>query len=372
MSNNNVRKTNDYQMFDPTFTTNSNKDDSLPAQTVAPVATTSYNEVDKCEIPTSAHTFQIRFFFKPIFCAHCHDYIWGEGYVGYGCTSCGVCVHSKCKFFTTSRNEAISKCNTDKKVSLEAITRSNIYSIENWSIDIVKQWLAVVNLHRYAEVFATYKINGAQLLTLDIYQLYAFRIRDTYHHSAILQARDELIFKSKHCSANFNQMIKEEDQARAHLKKCPYKVDHHHFLLHTISKLTDCDVCSRPLLGILHQCMRCQNCGLAVHRSCAFTGLPVCKPKNMQMIMLNKHHLFGVSLFDLYSSQITEENAKSSRESPLESKSQVPLLLVKAFKIIEERALSSFEDLYDVYRLSSDTNKIDEVILRFQIRFSLE
>ena len=85
-------------------------------------------------------------------------------------------------------------------------------------------------------------------------------------------------------------------------------------------------------------------------------------------------HLFGVSLFDLYSSQIIEENDKNSREIPLESKSQVPLLLVKAFKIIEERSLSSFEDLYDVYRLSSDTNKIDEVILnilRFQIGLSL-
>ena len=44
------------------------------------------------------------------------------------------------------------------------------------------------------------------------------------------------------------------------------------------------------------------------------------------------------------------------------TKSQVPLLLIKAFKTIEERAYASFEDLYDVYRLSSDTNKIDEVI----------
>lgn len=221
------RKSNDYQQFDPT----------------------NDNRIDEQQEKKDAHSFQIRFFFKPIYCANCRDFIWGEGYVGYGCTSCGMCVHSKCKLFTAS------KCATDKKVSLEAITRSNIYSIENWSIDIVKQWLAVVNLHRYAEVFATYKINGVQLLSLDIYQLYAFRIRDTYHHAAILQARDELIFKSKQCSANHQQMLREEEQAKVHLQKYPYKADHHHFLLHTISKLTDCDMCGRPLLGIIHQCM---------------------------------------------------------------------------------------------------------------------
>jgi len=94
-----------------------------------------------------------------------------------------------------------------------------------------------------------------QLLSLDIYQLYAFRIRDTYHHSAILQARDELIYRSKHCSANYQQMLKEEEQAKVSLQKFSYKADHHHFLLHTISKLTDCDMCSRPLLGIIHQGM---------------------------------------------------------------------------------------------------------------------
>ena len=249
-------------------------------------------------------------------------------------------------FYYTSLefNRFLLKCDGEKKVQLEAITRSNVYAIENWSIDIVKQWLAVVNLHRYAEVFATYKINGSKLISLDIYQLYAFRIRDTYHHAAILQARDELIYKSKHCAATLSQMFKEEEQARTHLDRNPYKADHHHFLLHSISKLTDCDACGRPLLGIVHQCMQCQQCGLAVHRSCACTGLPLCKPKNMQMVMASRHHLFGVSLFDLCSSE-----------------SGVPLLLVKAFCAIEKRAYVNFEDLYDVYRLSSDTNKIDEV-----------
>ena len=37
------------------------------------------------------------------------------------------------------------------------------------------------------------------------------------------------------------------------------------------------------------------------------------------------------------------------------------LLLVKAFRHIEERAGQSGEDLYDAYRLSADTAKIDKI-----------
>ena len=241
------------------------------------------------------HSFQIRFFYKPILCTHCRDYIWGQGHIGFGCTSCSICIHSKCKIFT----DATSECSPQTAhTSLEAITRSNLYPIENWSIDLVKQWLAVVNLHRYAQVFSTYNINGPKLLSLDIYQLYAIRIRDTYHHSAILQARDELLFKSKQ-NSDYHQLIRDQDQAKLHLEHNPFKADRHHFLLHTVSKLTDCEMCARPLLGIVHQGLLCQACGLIVHRQCSCIGLPECKPKNPQLLKSIKHQLFGVSLFDL-------------------------------------------------------------------------
>lgn len=38
-----------------------------------------------------------------------------------------------------------------------------------------------------------------------------------------------------------------------------------------------------------------------------------------------------------------------------------PLILTKCFREIEDRALATNEDLYDVYRLSADTSKIDEI-----------
>jgi hypothetical protein len=59
----------------------------------------------------------------------------------------------------------------------------------------------------------------------------------------------------------------------------------------------------------------------------------------MQELVSNKHHLFGVSLFDLTSGQTSDgENDGSG----------VPAILVKAFKTIEERAYKDQEDLYDV------------------------
>ena len=129
------------------------------------------------------HSFQIRFFFKPILCSHCSDYIWGEGYLGYGCVKCGICTHAKCKLFVSAPS---NHCE-DRASQLDVNTKSAYFAVSDWTVNIVKEWLAVVNLHRYAEVFASYNINGAKLLNLDIYQLYAFRIRDSYHHAAILQ-----------------------------------------------------------------------------------------------------------------------------------------------------------------------------------------
>lgn len=44
-----------------------------------------------------------------------------------------------------------------------------------------------------------------------------------------------------------------------------------------------------------------------------------------------------------------------------ENADEPPLILTKCFREIEERAAATNEDLYDVYRLSADTSKIDEV-----------
>ena len=39
--------------------------------------------------------------------------------------------------------------------------------VEDWDIYEVKKWMAVVNLHRYSEIFANHNIDGSELLKLD-------------------------------------------------------------------------------------------------------------------------------------------------------------------------------------------------------------
>ena len=219
------------------------------------------------------HSFQVRFFRKPVLCMHCRDYIWGQGHVGLGCVACGQHVHTKCKLFVASQTcRPVAGSNT----LLDATTSATLCTIDTWSVETVKQWLAVCSLHRYAEVFATYAIDGTKLLALDVYQLYAFRIRDPYHHAAIMEARDELVQRARHASSSY-LAAEQERQQREHLVANPYKSEHHHFLLHTLASVgAHCHMCSRRLLGIHHQCLMCQQCGLVVHRQCASTGLPLC------------------------------------------------------------------------------------------------
>jgi hypothetical protein len=222
--------------------------------------TNAYNKKEKAE---NNHSFQVRFFYKPVLCVHCIDYVWGSGYIGYGCTKCAQCVHFKCLIFVAKHD--VCKAFSDAQNKLDSITKSNFYPIENWSTDLVKQWLAVVNLHRYAEVFFKYNISGSKLITLNSEQLYEYRIRDSYHHNAIIECCKELLFKSRHY-LTYSQMLKEQNEhLSVHLKMNPYKASRHHFLLHTISQQTVCHTCSRPLLGIVHQALICQQCGIMVY-----------------------------------------------------------------------------------------------------------
>jgi hypothetical protein len=312
---------------------------------------TTTKVIETEEIPASnsnEHNFTIRFFYKPILCFHCRDYIWGAGYIGYGCKNCSKCVHFKCLIFVSKPTKINCCSKIDEQqiaLSLDSFTKSNIYPIENWNNDLVKEWLAVVNLHRYAEVFSKYNITGSKLISLSSEQLYEYRIRDSFHHKAIIEACQELTFRSRQYST-YSQMLKETNEFRMNLNSMPYKANRHYFLVHTLSSQMSCHTCLRPLLGIIHQCYQCQQCGLMVHRQCSSTGLPDCKTKTN---LISKHYLFGVSLFDLL-------NTSTQQQQQF-----VPDLLVKAFKYIEEKSLITGEDLYDAYRLSSDTTKIEPI-----------
>ena len=139
-------------------------------------------------------------------------------------------------------------------------------------------------------------------------------------------------------------MYNEQQYQEEHLSQYSFKASRHLFLVHTISARDTCHMCRRPFLGILHQTLLCQECGLMVHRQCSATGLPDCKLSNQILVMSTRHYIFGVSLFDLCNDI-----------------NKVPSLLVKAFEFIEKRAFETGEDLYDAYRLTADTNQIKDI-----------
>lgn len=280
------------------------------------------------------------FFITPVLCSYCSDYIWGSGSIGYSCQSCFKAVHSQCKnLFVINRSQ--DECEENSCIDNKQRRFSDSkYQIEKlWSFCEVKEWLAVVNLHRYSEVFPKAEIDGEKLFKIDKQSLIKMRIHDNYHHEAILTAIEEL----KYRSMITYEMMKENEMiiSRRRHQELFYTAVDHHFLVATITNIQECNVCNRPLLGIMQQGLICKECGVAVHRQCSYLGLPACNLKcpNLNLI---QYKVFGVNLSDLMNEYIA------------------PALLQKAFEDIEKRGLEKKEDLYDVYRLSADTRKIDK------------
>ena len=291
----------------------------------------------------SHRNFKITFFVSPVLCAYCSDYIWGSGFVGYTCDRCFIVVHSQCKNLFVIKTQRIGdedECQENSYIDNKRRCIEDSYRIEKlWSFCEVKEWLAVVNLHRYSEVFAKSEIDGDKLFKINKKALADMRIHDSFHHDAIMAAIEELQIRSR---ITYETMKENEVSigARRH-QQLIHSAANHNFLIATLTKIHECNVCNRPLLGIMQQGLICTQCGLTVHRQCSYLGLCVCSPKTTRTPLI-QYYVFGVSLSDLMNEYMA------------------PALLQKAFENIEKRALESNEDLYDAYRLSAETYKIDK------------
>lgn len=290
------------------------------------------------------HTLKIVFFQNPVLCCYCKDYIWGSGFIGYTCEECHKCLHAQCKVYLSESNICVPVAPTSPTLQLlNKKLRQTTYKIEDlWTVNEVKEWLAVVNLHRFSESFSMFNVSGETLKQLDQARLIQMRILDVFHHDAIFTAIKEL---QLHCNQTYDQMktIEALMRERQMQPQLHFKAKDHHFLIATLTSSKDCGVCSRPLLGIIHQGLQCQICGLIVHRQCSYLGLCACK-QQIQRAKFIQYYVFGVSLFDLMNEYV-----------------EAPALLQKAFNDIETRGVEFSEDLYDVYRLSADTKKVERL-----------
>ncbi|KAK7868735.1 hypothetical protein R5R35_002537 [Gryllus longicercus] len=272
------------------------------------------------------------YFLTPILCRHCNDYIWGTGKVGVKCEDCHACFHAVCVRFAGNH-----VCQRNSEV-LPPCTLNKETPISDWTSANVVEWMAALNLYRYADVFKSKDIKGSDLLHLDREKLMNMGIKDEFHQKAILVCIDELCRPSPEPD---NSCV-EEDVG----EKSP-----HRLLEHSFSNLERCDKCNKYLRGLLHQGFLCQECGLVAHRTCSATGLPTCLPAALDRP--TRHHfrsVFGMGLCLQFSP--TERPA--------------PPVVMRCTQEIEMRARNNNSlDLYKLYRTSPQADQLAELRHKF-------
>ncbi|XP_066997352.2 phosphatidylinositol 3-kinase regulatory subunit alpha isoform X2 [Anabrus simplex] len=282
--------------------------------------------------PVSHRTVGV-FFLTPILCRHCADYIWGTGRVGFKCEDCHACFHSVCLRYASNH-----VCQRNNEL-LPPITLNKEKPISDWTSANVVEWMAALNLYRYADVFKSKDIKGADLIHLDREKLMNMGIKDEFHQKAILVCIDELCRPASSEADN----CQEEDHGS--------EKSSHRLLEHSFSTLERCDKCSKYLRGLLHQGFLCQDCGLVAHRTCSATGLPSCLPASLDRPTRHHFHsIFGMGLCFQF----------SPAERP------APPLVMRCTQEIEARARNNPTlDLYKVYRSSPQTEHLTELRHKF-------
>nr|CAD7401919.1 unnamed protein product [Timema cristinae] len=207
--------------------------------------------------------------------------------------------------------------------------------ISEWSSANVVEWMAALNLYRYADVFKSKDVKGSDLIHLDRDKLMNMGIKDEFHQKAILVCIDELCRPIEHGKAIYNDV----DES--------YKDSNHRLLEHSFSSLERCDKCNKYLRGLLHQGFLCQDCGLVSHRTCSSTGLPSCLSSGLDRP--TRHHfksVFGLGL--------------CSQFKPAEQ--PAPHIVIKCTQELERRAHNiPTMDLYKLYRSTPSADQLADL-----------
>ncbi|XP_034944744.1 phosphatidylinositol 3-kinase regulatory subunit alpha isoform X2 [Chelonus insularis] len=285
------------------------------------------------------------YFVTPLLCLHCEDYIWGTGKIGVECSECHACFHIVCKEFSSQH-----LCQWGAKGhALPGQVFDKDKPVSEWTSLNVVEWMSALNLYRYADVFKSKDIKGADLVHLDREKLMNMGIKDEFHQKNILVCIEELCRSSSlpALSATENTIKSQLTSSNeapgnggdsAVVLATNNAANQHNLVPHSFSVLEKCDKCHKYLRGLLHQGFLCQDCGLVAHRTCSATGLPTaCIPSDQESRANRLASVFGLVLcsqFDI-----------STRKAPV--------LVERCTRALEERAyLDSSIDLYKVYHNS--------------------
>lgn len=251
---------------------------------------------------------------------------------------CHACFHSLCVRFAANY-----VCQRNNEI-LPPATLNHEKPLSEWTSANVVEWMAALNLYRYADVFKCKDIKGSDLIHLDKEKLMNMGIKDEFHQKAILICVEEL------CTS---QSVQAEDNSV--VNNDPYTVSvsekyRHNLMEHSFSSLKKCDKCKKYLRGLLHQGFICQDCGWVAHRTCARTGLPSCLTGIERPATLQIKSVFGLGL--------------CAQFNPAET--LAPHLIIICTQELESRANSQPTlDLYALYCSSAGTEKVADLKQKF-------
>ncbi|XP_026298377.1 phosphatidylinositol 3-kinase regulatory subunit alpha isoform X2 [Apis mellifera] len=292
--------------------------------------------------PKNNHILIDTYFLTPILCKHCEDYVWGTGRVGVICKECHACFHVVCSEYSGQH-----LCQwSSKGHALPGQVLDKDKPVSEWTSLNVVEWMAALNLYRYADVFKSKDIKGSDLPFLDRDKLMNMGIKDDFHQKTILACIEELCqtpvvgatLSASTTTLNASSVNVANDAIVGGSGSVATGNSPHTLMPQSFSVLEKCDKCHKYLRGLLHQGFLCLDCGLVAHRTCTATGLPSnCLPVDSE----NRAHrftpVFGLGLcsqFDI-----------SSRPAPL--------LVERCTSALEEKASEdSTLDLYKVYHSS--------------------
>nr|XP_033341420.1 uncharacterized protein LOC117229216 isoform X1 [Megalopta genalis] len=254
-------------------------------------------------------------------------------------TECHACFHVVCSEYNGQH-----LCQwTSKGHALPGQVLDKDKPVSEWTSQNVVEWMAALNLYRYADVFTSKDIKGSDLPHLDREKLLNMGIKDEFHQRNILACIEELLQPSLPEGASTTAMpatsIVSTSSDSMGGEAATTGNSHPHTLMpQSFSVLEKCDKCHKYLRGLLHQGFLCLDCGLVAHRTCSATGLPVnCVPVDAENPIPRFTPVFGLGLcaqFDI-----------AARAAPV--------LVERCTRGIEEKAFADGTlDLYKVYHSS--------------------
>ncbi|CAD6201235.1 GSCOCG00000040001-RA-CDS [Cotesia congregata] len=255
-------------------------------------------------------------------------------------TECHACFHIVCKEFSGQH-----LCQWIPKGHA---LPGQVYDVEKpvneWTSLNVVEWMSALNLYRYADVFKSKDIKGADLIHLDRDKLMNMGIKDEFHQKNILVCIEELCRPSSlpalpasaaDNSTNKSQQLTINNDITSTNNSNTVNNQKHNLIPHSFSVLERCDKCHKYLRGLLHQGFLCQDCGLVAHRTCSATGLPTaCIPSDQESRANRLVSVFGLALCSQFDTKVRS----------------APILVERCTRVLEERAFNDLSlDLYKVY-----------------------